>query len=145
MRHGIDDKIFFFAGTWDLFHIEHLNALHKARAIAGKSKLIVAVVTDEHCLQYKKHYPSIPYEQRNKFIRALNIADAVVPQCKQFDIEQMRLYGVTTVFMGENWQRQMPDILKELMQVVEVIFLPIVPGISTTIIRERVSTQCQST
>ena len=101
-------EVFYIAGVWDLFHVGHLHAIRNARIRAKDNILIVGVVTDEHCLEYKGFRPIIPYLERSKIIAALKYPDAVVPQFKQFDLKHMTQLKVNTVLLGANWKTQMP-------------------------------------
>lgn len=129
---------YYIAGVWDLFHVGHLRALQRARQIAGQDKLIVAVVSDSHCKQYKKAYPVIPLNQRIEIVKSLNLADEVVIQEKQFDIEHMKSLNIDEVILGQNWQNKMPPHLQAMMKEVKVTFIPTTPDITTTMIKNRI-------
>lgn len=67
-------------GVFDLFHVGHLRALQKAKALG--SYLIVGVSNDRDVAQYKRR-PIIPFEQRIELVRAIAcVNDAVeCPLC----------------------------------------------------------------
>lgn len=74
-----DGKIIVYAaGTWDMFHVGHLNLLRNAKSLGDI--LIVGVKTDEHVLKYKGHHPLLSYEDRAAVVAACRYVDAVVPQ-----------------------------------------------------------------
>lgn len=113
-------------GTFDLFHIGHLNLLKRIKDVC--SNLIVAVSTDEfNELKGKKCV--IPYEQRAAIVAGIKYVDKVIPESnweqKQKDIEK---YNVDCFVMGNDWEGKF-DFLKEKC---EVIYLPRTDGISTT-------------
>lgn len=61
-------KIVITYGTFDLFHIGHLNLLRRAKALGDF--LIVGVATDEfNLVKGKKSF--IPYEQRIEIVKAI--------------------------------------------------------------------------
>ncbi|MBC8213585.1 MAG: adenylyltransferase/cytidyltransferase family protein, partial [Candidatus Marinimicrobia bacterium] len=64
-------------GTFDLFHIGHLNLLERAKALGDY--LVVAVSTDEFNLgKNKKCF--YPYEERTKIVEAIKYVDEVIPE-----------------------------------------------------------------
>ncbi len=70
-------KVGYTTGTFDLFHIGHLNIIKRAKEQCDY--LIVGVSTDEVVMSYKHHYPVIPFEQRIEIVAALKYVDEVVP------------------------------------------------------------------
>ena len=64
-------KLIYIAGTWDMFHIGHLNSLKECKKLG--SKLIVGVSTDELAKSYRKDGPIIPFEQRLEIIKSCKI------------------------------------------------------------------------
>ena len=65
------ETIVYTSGTWDLFHIGHLNILEKSAALGDK--LIVGVSTDELIYNYKGIKPVIPFEQRLRIVEAIGV------------------------------------------------------------------------
>ena len=58
-------------GTFDLFHIGHLNLLKRCSQIAGTDgQVIVALNTDEFIENYKGKKPIIPYEDRKSILES---------------------------------------------------------------------------
>ncbi len=114
-------------GTFDLFHIGHLNVLRRLRALGDR--LVVGVSTDEfNAVKGKK--PVVPFEQRIELVRAIKFVDEAFPESTW---EQKRddvvTYGVTVFGMGEDWKGRFDD-LNDLG--VEIVYLPRTKGISTT-------------
>ena len=113
-------------GTFDLFHIGHLNVLKRLRGLGDR--LIVGVSTDEfNAVKGKK--PVVPFEQRIEIVRSIKYVDEAIPEenwaQKRLDIER---YGVDVFGIGDDWRGKFDD----LGDSVEVVYLPRTEGISTT-------------
>ena len=77
----------FTSGSFDLFHIGHLNILEKS-ALLG-DELIVGVSTDELIQHYKGMPPIIPFEQRMRIVSSIKCVTKVVKQVKLTEIAQL--------------------------------------------------------
>ena len=77
-------KRVFTSGSFDLFHIGHLNILEKSAALGDE--LIVGVSTDELIEEYKGMKPIIPYEQRARIVASIKCVTKVVKQTKLTEI-----------------------------------------------------------
>ena len=111
-------------GTFDLFHIGHLNILKRLKEKGDR--LIVGVSTDEfNAVKGKK--PIVPFEQRIEIVRAIKYVDEAIPEDnwaqKRLDIAK---YGVNVFGLGEDWKGKFDDLGDE----VEVVYLPRTSGIS---------------
>lgn len=78
----------FTSGSFDLFHIGHLNILEKSAALGDE--LIVGVSTDELIEKYKGMKPIIPFEQRFRIVSSIKCVSKVVKQTKLTDINQLK-------------------------------------------------------
>jgi cytidyltransferase-like protein len=130
-------KRYFISGVWDLLHEGHVNCLRKAREIAGKNTLVVAVVTDAGAFLYKHRFPKETYEQRKTAIESLNVADEVVFDGAQFDIQYIRSLDIDHALFGDSWRAEMPPHLTHLMLYLPVTFIPRTPGISSSQLRKQ--------
>ena len=113
-------------GTFDLFHIGHLNVLRRLRELGDR--LVVGVSTDEfNAVKGKK--PVVPFEQRLEIVKAIRFVDEAIPEenwdQKRLDITK---YDVDVFGIGEDWKGKFDDLDDK----VEVIYLPRTSGISTT-------------
>lgn len=120
-------------GTFDLFHIGHLNMLERLRDLGDE--LIVGVSTDAfNTLKGKKSLFS--FDERMRIIGALSCVDKVIPehnwQQKSQDILQ---YQADVFGIGEDWKGRFDD-LESLCQ---VVYLPRTPTISTTELKQVLS------
>lgn len=120
-------------GTFDLFHIGHLNLIKRLRRLAGDDgKVIVAVSTDEFN-QLKGKKSLIPYKDRSEIVSHIKEVDMVIPE-KSWEqkIEDIKKYNVNIFAIGNDWKGKF-DYLKKYC---DVKYLPRTEGISSTYIKE---------
>ena len=120
-------------GTFDLFHIGHLNLLSRLRNLGDR--LVVGVSTDEfNAIKGKKTV--VPYRHRAEIVAALKYVDSVFPEesweQKRSDISREK----ADVFaMGDDWVGRFDDLGDSC----RVIYLPRTQDVSSTEIRQMVS------
>lgn len=117
-------------GTFDLFHVGHLNILKRAKALGDY--LIVAVSSDKfNEIKGKKSYHSI--EDRVAILEAIEFVDKVIVE-ESWDqkVIDVRENNIDIFVMGDDWAGKF-DYLKEYC---EVVYLPRTEGISTTKIKQ---------
>lgn len=128
-------KIVFTAGTWDLFHIGHLNIIKKSKEFGDH--LVVGVSTDELVMSYKKYKPFIPYNERLEIIQSIKYVDETVKQTKLIDINQLKKFNVDIVTIGDDWKNKYLEGLDWMKkQGKEVVYLPYTDGVSSTTIKQ---------
>lgn len=134
-------KIVFTSGTFDLFHVGHLNVLEKSAALGDK--LVVGVSTDELIEQYKGMKPIIPYEDRVRIVSAIACVDKVVKQTQLTSIEQLIEEDVDIVTIGDDWKGKYLEGLEWMKQQPgkEVVYFPYTQGVSTTSIKNTIISQ----
>jgi glycerol-3-phosphate cytidylyltransferase len=118
-------------GTFDMFHIGHLELFKRLKGLGDE--LIVAVSTDEfNALKGKKTI--IPYAQRAKIVEAIRYVDKVIPEnnWKQKK-EDIKKYNIDIFAMGNDWEGKF-DALEEYC---EVVYLKRTDGISSTDLKEK--------
>jgi len=122
-------------GTFDLFHIGHLNLIKRLRKLAEKDgKVIIGVSTDEFNMQKGKK-AIIPFEERIEIIKNIKGVDIVIPENSwEQKIEDVKTYNVDIFAMGDDWKRKF-DFLKKYC---EVIYLPRTKNISTFELKEKI-------
>lgn len=120
-------------GTFDLFHIGHLNILKRARNFGDR--LIVSLSTDEFNFSMKNKVTAIPYKDRKSILEALVYVDLVIPEesweQKKADIN---LYDVDIFVMGSDWEGEFDFLSKHC----EVIYLDRTEFISSTSIKQHI-------
>lgn len=114
-------------GTFDLFHIGHLNLLRRAKELGDY--LIVAVSSDRFNWEEKSKKCKISDKERMEIVKAIRYVDEVIPE-DSWDqkIKDVQKYGVDVFVMGDDWEGEF-DFLKDYC---EVVYLPRTEGISTT-------------
>lgn len=120
-------------GTFDMFHIGHLNLLRRAKSLGDK--LIVGVSTDEFNAGKNKQ-TVIPWEQRAGIVSAIDCVDEVIPESSwDQKSENIIQYEVGCLVMGSDWTGKFDD----LMGLCDVIYLERTEGISSTKIKNSLS------
>lgn len=126
-------------GTFDLFHIGHVNLLERARALGDR--LIVGVSSDEFN-SVKGKRSIFPYEHRARIVEAMRCVDEVFPETdwsqKNKDIER---FNASIFVMGQDWQGRFDDEICGC----QVLYLPRTEGISTTEIKSVLGSWSQGT
>lgn len=121
-------------GTFDLFHIGHLRLLQRLKALGNR--VIVGVSTDEFNLGKGKKC-LIPYDQRAEIVSNVKQVDMVIPESSWEQKEKdIVTYGVDIFAMGSDWKGKF-DYLEEYC---EVVYLERTEGVSTTEIKNMLST-----
>ena len=118
-------------GTFDLFHIGHLNLLRRAKDLGDY--LIVAVSTDRFNWVEKHKKCQIPDKDRMAIVEAIKYVDKVIPE-DSWDqkIKDVQKYDVDVFVMGDDWKGKF-DFLKDYC---EVVYLPRTEGISSSSLKE---------
>lgn len=123
-------------GTFDMFHIGHLNLLHQAKELC--EKLIVGVNSDELVRFYKEKSPVINEKDRIAIVKELRCVDDVIlcSTLKKTTIcEQIHF---DAIFIGSDWKgnERWIQTEKDLESYgAEVVYLQHTDGISSTLLR----------
>lgn len=122
-------------GTFDVFHVGHVNILERARLHGDH--LIVGVSSDALNMSKKQRYPIYSQQDRMHIIRSMRCVDEVfVEESLELKAEYIKYYNADILVMGDDWLGKF-DHLKDIC---EVIYLPRTPSVSTTEIIEIVKT-----
>lgn len=116
-------------GTFDLFHVGHLNILRRAKALGDY--LVVAVSSDKfNEIKGKKAYHSI--EDRVAILEAIEFVDKVIVE-ENWDqkVNDIKENDIDIFVMGDDWTGK----FDHLSDYCEVVYLPRTEGISTTKIK----------
>lgn len=129
-------KVGFTVGTFDLFHVGHLNLFREAKKYCNH--LIVGVHSDEWVEHCKNHKTVISYEDRAEIVGAVRYVDQVVKNETRSKMEAWEKYHFDVAFIGDDWKGTdvWNKIEAELNAVgVDVIYIPYTKRISSTKIR----------
>lgn len=121
-------------GTFDLFHIGHVQILERASALG--THLIVGVSTDALNISKKDKAPVYPQEDRIAIVGALRCVNETF---YEESLELKRAYineaKADILVMGDDWRGR----FDEFRDICEVRYLPRTEGISTSMIRARLN------
>lgn len=128
----------FTAGTFDMFHIGHLNLLKNAKKECDY--LIVGVNSDELVKAYKNKDVIIPLEERLQIVQAIQYVDEAIPMdtLDKFEIWEKTHYN--RLFIGSDWKgsERWMKTEKEMAEYgVKVVYLPYTQETSSTVLREK--------
>ena len=127
-------------GTFDTLHFGHINLLEKAKQLCDY--LIVGVNSDKLVREYKNKETIIKEKERMKIVSSIRYVDEVVI-CDTLDkIVQLKKYQFSLIFIGDDWKgsTRWNNTEEELKKYgVKVIYIPYTKGISSTIVREKLS------
>ena len=130
----------FTVGTFDMFHVGHLNMIREAKKHC--EHLIVGVHSDEWVMQCKSRPTVIPYDDRAEIVAAIRYVDEVVKNETRSKMEAWEKYHFDVAFIGDDWKNTevWNRIEAELKEVgCDVIYIPYTKRISTTKLREQLS------
>jgi len=114
-------------GTFDIFHIGHLNILRRASEMGDR--LVVGVSSDRLNFSKKQRYPLYTQQQRMAIVGQIKGVDAVfLEESLEKKAEYIRQFSARLLVMGDDWTGRF-DHLQGLCQ---VCYLPRTPLISTT-------------
>ena len=123
-------------GTFDVFHVGHVNILERARLHGDH--LIVGVSSDELNMQKKSRYPIYSQDDRMHILRSLRCVNEVfVEESLELKGEYIKYYNADILVMGDDWAGK----FDEFKSLCEVVYLPRTPSVSTTEVIEIVKSK----
>lgn len=125
-------------GTYDMFHIGHLNLLNAAKKKCDY--LIVGVNSDELVMQYKNKVPVISEQNRQAIVENIKAVDECIIVSTLDKIAAYERFKFDFIFIGDDWKgnerwRQTEIAMERLGA--KVIYLPHTDGISSTLLRPK--------
>ncbi|MER1975250.1 adenylyltransferase/cytidyltransferase family protein [Pseudocitrobacter faecalis] len=118
-------------GTFDVFHVGHVNILERAASLGDY--LIVGVSSDNLNFSKKGRYPIYSQGERCKIISSLRFVNEVfIENSLELKKEYITQNNADVLVMGDDWLGRFDWV----SDVCEVIYLPRTPSVSTTEIIE---------
>ena len=131
-----DGKIIVFTpGTWDMFHVGHLNLLRSAKGLGDI--LIVGIKTDELVFKDKGHHPLMSYADRAAVLESCKYVDLVVPEDKIDRDHLLEKVDADILAVGDDWWEQKVrghDYM--IANNRRVVYLPYTAGRSSSVLRK---------
>ncbi len=125
-------------GTFDMFHIGHLNLLKNAKAQCDF--LVVGVNSDELVKQYKNKSVIVPLAERMDIVGAIKFVDRVI-KCDTLDKEvAFEKIRFQKIFIGDDWKGnpRWEETGKRMKSLgAELVYLPHTQGTSSTMLRNK--------
>lgn len=114
-------------GTFDLFHVGHLNILKRAKEYGDY--LIVGISTDELNLQKKNKKPIYCQKSRLEIIDSIRFTNEVFFE-ESLELKRQYIidYKADVLIMGDDWEGRF-DYCNDIC---EIVYLKRTPSISTT-------------
>ena len=127
-------------GTFDMFHIGHLNLIRNAKRHCDY--LIVGVNKDELVESYKTKRPIIPLEERVEIVRAIRYVDEVIATDTLDKTKIWEKVHFDEIYIGDDWKgnERWEKTGKEMEQLgAKLVFLPYTKDTSSTMLREKLT------
>lgn len=129
-------KVGYTQGTFDMFHIGHLNLIRNASMQC--EKLIVGVNTDSLVEKYKKKIPIIPENDRREIVNAIRFVDDSILVDTLDKLEVLNMVKYDAIFIGDDWKgnsRWEKTKIDLAEKGIDVVFLKYTNGVSSTDLR----------
>lgn len=134
-------KTVYTGGTFDLFHIGHLNLLAHCKKIGDR--VVVALNTDDFVVQYKHKLPVWSFKQREAMLRACRYVDDVVPNTDGEDSKPTILdVKPDFIVVGSDWATKDYYAQMKFTQAwlddhgITLVYVPYTQEISSTLLRK---------
>lgn len=128
-------KIGYLSGTFDLFHIGHLNLLRRAKQ---QCDYLIVGVHDSGAWKGKETF--IPFEERLEIVGACQYVDKAVKSCRE-DSDAWDLWHYDRLFVGSDYKgterfQRYEEYFAD--KGVEIVYFPYTQSTSSTQIRKTV-------
>ena len=126
----------YLSGTFDLFHIGHLNLLKRAK---GQCDYLIVGVHKDGSWKGKETF--IPYEERVEILKSCKYVDEVIQSLPE-DSDAYDVFKIDKLFVGSDYKgterfRKYEEYFAD--KEVEIVYFPYTKGTSSTQLREQLS------
>ena len=128
----------FTQGTYDMFHIGHLNLLRNAKDHCDY--LIVGVNSDDLVENYKHKRPIIPVEERVEIISAIRYVDQVIITETLDKVAAWNQLHFDEIYIGDDWlgNARWEQTGRDMEALgAKLVYLPYTKNTSSTLLREK--------
>lgn len=129
-------KIGYTQGTFDMFHIGHLNLLHQAKELC--EELIVGVNTDRLVNEYKHKQPVVCEHDRAAIVSELRCVDKVILCNTLSKTDAWQQLHFEAIFIGSDWKgnERWQQTERDLQPFgAEVVYLQHTDDVSSSLLR----------
>ena len=130
----------YVSGTFDMFHIGHLNLIRRAKERCDY--LVVGVLSDEVVARIKKKWPVISQSERLEIVKALKYVDEVDITTRPLldKVTAWEKYRFDAMFSGDDhqhdgWAKE-EKALKE--RGADIVFFPYTKEVSSTLLQDTI-------
>ena len=131
-------KIGYTQGTYDMFHIGHLNLLRQAKEQC--ERLIVGINSDKLVQEYKSKTPVVNEYDRMEIVKELRCVDGVL-LCETLKKTAMwQKLHFDAIFIGNDWKgnARWQQTERDLAPLgADVVYLKHTDGISSSLLRTK--------
>jgi glycerol-3-phosphate cytidylyltransferase len=125
----------YLSGTFDLFHVGHLNLLKRAKQHCD---YLVVGVHESGAWKGKETF--IPFEERKQVVASCKYVDKVVTSCKE-DSDAWDLWHYDRLFVGSDYKgterfNRYEEYFKD--KNVEIVYFPYTQSTNSTQIRNKI-------
>lgn len=125
----------YLSGTFDLFHVGHLNLLRRAKE---QCDYLIVGVHDSGAWKGKETF--IPLDERKAIVGACKYVDRVIDSCRE-DSDVWDIYHYNKLFVGSDYKgterfNRYEEYFKD--KGVEIVYFPYTQGTSSTKIRDSI-------
>lgn len=126
----------YLSGTFDLFHVGHLNLIRRA-----KKQCDYLIVGVHPTAAHKGKETFIPFDERMEIVQSIRYVDKAVPSCAE-DSDAWAKYHYDRLFVGDDYKGSERFMRYEAFfrdKGVEIIYFPYTQGTSSTQLRGTIS------
>jgi glycerol-3-phosphate cytidylyltransferase len=129
-------------GTFDLFHVGHLELLRECNRLAGLRGVIVGVNDGDFVRRFKGRRPVNSNDERLANVRAIRFTDAAfIHLGRDYAQRDIRRFLPDIIAVGDDWQGR--DYLDQLgvtqdwldTRGIRVVYVPRTTGVSSSAVR----------